>query len=122
MSGAGGGLVSLSSAGHVERAVGVKYRREVSDLGLGLAMDGMQPKLRSWGYEVTPGHCLQWLRLYRMGDTAKDSGAAVFEVSRVQLTWKGCGGGLCRTSIGRNVECIRRRSRSSNGSARQLSS
>ena len=85
MSGAGGGLVSLSSAEEVERAVGVRYRREVSDLGLGVDKYSMQRQLRSWGYEVKYWHCLQWLRWYRMGVKAEDSGAAVFEVSRVQL-------------------------------------
>ena len=42
--------VSIKGADGIEAACGERYRREVSDLGLGLQQREMRGKLKSWGY------------------------------------------------------------------------
>lgn len=82
---AGGALMSPSSAEEVEAALGARYRREVSDLGLGLGRTHMKRQLLSWGYDVSLNVCLSWLSLYQVGDGAQDGGASIFARSREQL-------------------------------------
>ena len=45
-------VVVIGPAG-VEAPCGERYRREVSDLGLGLGKREMREKLESWGYAVS---------------------------------------------------------------------
>ena len=57
--------VSIKGADGIEAACGERYRREVSDLGLGLQRREMQEKLESWGHAVTREGCTVWLQRYR---------------------------------------------------------
>ena len=53
----------LAGARAVEEAVGARYRREVTDLGLGVSTRGydMMARLRTWGYEVPREACQDML-------------------------------------------------------------
>ena len=77
--------IKLVGAKAVEEACGPRYRREVSDLGLGVSQRQMVSTLRTWGYEPTRESCQEWLRTYRLSDGGKDGGAGVYRLSRQQL-------------------------------------
>ena len=67
----------------MEELVGDRYRREVSDKGLGLTRDSMQKNLERWGYDAGRGACQEWLKKYRMGhENAVDGSAGVYVLSR----------------------------------------
>ena len=55
----------LAGARAVEEAVGARYRREVTDLGLGVSDRDMKARLRAWGYEVPSEACQDMLRSSR---------------------------------------------------------
>ena len=55
----------LVSAEDLERVCGVRYRREMRDLGLGFAVTEMQLTLRSWGFDVGRTSCAEWSKEYR---------------------------------------------------------
>ena len=72
-------LHSFTGYKEVEEQVGDRYRREVSDKGVGLAKDSMQQKLQNWGHE-------EWLKRYRMGvGNAVDRTVAVYVLSQQDL-------------------------------------
>ena len=50
-------VLELAGAKAVEEAVGARYRREVTDLGLGVSVPDMKARLRTWGYEVSREAC-----------------------------------------------------------------
>ena len=50
-------VTQLIGAKEVEEVVGVRYRKEVTDLGLGLGYHHMKARLRTWGYEVSREAC-----------------------------------------------------------------
>ena len=77
--------MKLLGAKAVEEACGPRYRREVTNLGLGFAVHHMVSTLRTWGYEPTRESCQEWLRTYRLSDGGKDGGAGVYRLSRQQL-------------------------------------
>ena len=77
--------IKLLGAKAVEEACGPRYRREVTDLGLGFAHRQMVSTLRTWGYDATRESCQEWLRTYRLSDGGKDGGAGVYRLSRQQL-------------------------------------
>ena len=60
-------LTVSNSVLELEYACGQRYRREYTDLGLGMQGQGDMPKiLASWGYEVKPFICRSWLAQYRL--------------------------------------------------------
>ena len=78
----------LEGAKAVEEACGEKYRREVIELGLGLAQRDMQLRLRGWGYAVSREAYREWLRKSRLAGSATEGNCAVFELYRQDLrTW-----------------------------------
>ena len=56
-------VLELAGAQAVDEAVGARYRREVTDLGLGVCTDGREMKVRlcTWGYEVAREACQDML-------------------------------------------------------------
>ena len=74
--------VSIEGAAAIEAACGERYRREVSDLGLGLKYREMQEKLLAWGYAVSQEGCRVWLRQYRLVTKAKDGNHAEYAASK----------------------------------------
>ena len=79
--------VSIQGAASIEAACGERYRREVSDLGLGLREREMREKLESWGYAVTQEGCRVWLQRYRLVTKAKDGNNAVYAASKADLQY-----------------------------------
>ena len=79
--------VSIEGGASIEAACGERYRREVSDLGLGLKYREMQEKLESWGYAVTQEGCRVWLQKYRLVSKAKDGNTAVYAASKADLKY-----------------------------------
>ena len=55
------------------------------DLGLGHTWRELQQALADWGYTVVQWSCREWLRLYRLGDGARDGGASVYTLARDDL-------------------------------------
>ena len=74
-------MAVYTSSQAVEEACGIRYRVEVSDLGLGVTAQAMQTKLASWGYDVEAWACRMWLGRYRFGNGAKGGNAAVYALS-----------------------------------------
>ena len=66
---------------------GERYRREVSDLGLGLGECEMQVRLKGWGYAVARESCRKWLLRYRLELTARHGTAALYELSNHDLQY-----------------------------------
>ena len=58
-------VLELAGAQAVDEAVGARYRREVTDLGLGVTERDMKARLRTWGYEVAREACQDRLRSIR---------------------------------------------------------
>ena len=54
-------VLELAGAQAVDEAVGARYRREVTDLGLGVSDRDMKARLRTWGYEVAREACQDML-------------------------------------------------------------
>ena len=77
----------IEVAGHqeLEKACGFRYRREVTDLGLGFNRTEMQQTLLSWGFQVSRTACDQWLKRYRIGEGGVDGSAALYLRSRQDL-------------------------------------
>ena len=73
--------IQLDGADAVEKACGSRYRKEVTDLGLGFAAREMVSKLRTRGYDASREGCQEWLRKYRLCDGAKDGGVGVYVLS-----------------------------------------
>ena len=78
---------SITSAAGIEEACGERYRREVSDLGLGLQYRDMREKLLSWGYSVGEEACRIWLARYRLASKAKDGNTAVYASAKEDLQY-----------------------------------
>ena len=78
-------LEKLEGATSIERAVGPRYRTEVSDLGLGLTQRDMLQRLRDWGYDASQMECRTWIQRYRLGDGSKDGNVALYALSRQDL-------------------------------------
>ena len=53
--------IKLLGAKAVEEACGPRYRREVTDLGLGFAVHHMMSSLRTWGYDASRESCQERL-------------------------------------------------------------
>ena len=53
--------IKLLGAKAVEEACGPRYRREVTDLGLGFAVHHMVSSLRTWGYDASRESCQERL-------------------------------------------------------------
>ena len=85
VSGASSAVQKIEGMLMLEETCGERYRREVSDLGLGFAVYDMKSKLQTWGYEASRESCQEWLKRYRLGDGAKDGGVAVYDVYREDL-------------------------------------
>ena len=79
--------VAVIGAAGIEAACGERYRREVSDLGLGLGEREMREKLESWGYAVTREACRKWLQQFRLVTMAKDGNSALFAASKADLQY-----------------------------------
>ena len=79
--------MSIEGAAGIEAACGERYRREVSDLGLGLGQREMREKLESWGYAVTQARSRVWLQRYRLVTKAKDGNNAVNAASKADLQY-----------------------------------
>ena len=79
--------VRIEGADAIEAACGERYRREVSDLGLGLKYRDMLEKLESWGYAVTQEGCRVWLQKYRLATKARDGNNAVYADSKFDLQY-----------------------------------
>ncbi len=78
-------LTDIVGPARLEAACGDRYRREFTDLGLGLATRDMQRQLRQWGYAVSTWTCREWLRRYRLGDGSRDGCVALYNLSRQDL-------------------------------------
>ena len=50
-------VTNLVGAQALEDAVGARYRKEVTDIGLGTGGRYMKARLRTWGYEVSREAC-----------------------------------------------------------------
>ena len=59
-------VTKLVGAKAVEEVVGARYRKEVTDLGLGVSTRGydMMARLRTWGYQVSREACQEPHTLY----------------------------------------------------------
>ena len=79
--------VAVVGPAGIEAACGERYRREVSDLGLGPSKREMREKLESWGYAVTQNACRVWLQQYRLVTKAKDGNNAVYAASKADLRY-----------------------------------
>jgi hypothetical protein len=77
--------VVIDSSTVLEATCGVRYRKEVSDLGLGCTYREMKARLLAWGYDVTPTSCTQWLQQYRLGDGSIDGSSSLYELARQDL-------------------------------------
>ena len=71
--------ILLGGAG-IEEACGERYRREVSDLGLGTTERDMRQRLKTWGYDSSREACWNWLQRYRVSSSAKDGCATLYQV------------------------------------------
>ena len=60
--------LALEGPAEVEQACGERYRKQVSDLGMGHGKREMQKRLYVWGYDATKQACKDWLQRYRLGD------------------------------------------------------
>ena len=58
--------IKLLGAKAVEEACGPRYRREVTDLGLGFAHRQMVSTLRTWGYDASRESCQAHLLIYQL--------------------------------------------------------
>ena len=58
--------IKLLGAKAVEEACGPRYRREVTDLGLGFAVHHMVSSLRTWGYDASRESCQAHLLIYQL--------------------------------------------------------
>ena len=85
----GPSLTPIDTAIELERACGMRYRREYTDLGLGMQGRGDMPRiLADWGYAVKAFVCRSWLKQYRLEGGHIHGNAAVFNLSRTDLrTW-----------------------------------
>ena len=79
--------MSIEGAAGIEAACGERYRREVSDLGLGLQYRAMREKLESWGYSASQEGCRVWLQEYRLVTKAKHGSHSVYEASKLDLQY-----------------------------------
>ena len=77
--------IKVSTPEELESICGCKYRREVSDLGLGMTKTEMKNTLYAWKIDASMATCAGWLTEYRLGDGAKDAGAGVFDLNRENL-------------------------------------
>ena len=79
-------LTVLNTVLELEHACGHRYRREYTDLGLGMQGQGDMVKiLASWGYSVKAFVCRSWLGQYRLEGAQMQGNAAVFGLSRTDL-------------------------------------
>ena len=77
----------IRTALELEYACGQRFRKEYTDLGLGMQAGGDMPKiLASWGYAVKEFVCRRWLTQYRLEGAHKHGNAAVFELSRTDVS------------------------------------
>jgi hypothetical protein len=66
--------------------VGRRYRREVSDLGLGIGRHEMRQRLADWGYAASRESCQEWLRTHRQNrQDVRFGGASVWQEHSEQL-------------------------------------
>ena len=79
--------ITLQNAEDLDKEVGQRYRKEVSDFGMGLAHRDMQQRLKAWGYDAGQVAVRIWLGNYRLGDGAKYGSAAVYALSRRELQY-----------------------------------
>ena len=77
--------IQLEAVEEVETLRGERYRREGSDLGMGLGRREMMKRLRMWGYGARDRTCKDWLQRYRLGDGAKDGTSSLNALSRQDL-------------------------------------
>ena len=79
-------LTAIRTVLELEYACGERYRKEYTDLGLGMQGRGDMPRiLASWGYAAKDFVCRRWLRQYRLDGACKHGNAGVFELSRTDL-------------------------------------
>ena len=77
--------LELKRPAEVEQACGGRYRKQVSDQGMGHGRRGMMKRLRVWGSDATQRACRDWLQRYRLGDGAVDGTASLHELCRQDL-------------------------------------
>ena len=73
-------LLDIDGVDELEALCGEKYRRDVSDFGIGLTTREMQGCLRRWGYSVSTEACRKWLLKYRLANIAKQGAVAVYKL------------------------------------------
>ena len=77
--------LDLEGPAEVEQACGDRYRKQVSDLGMGHGEREMVKRLLVWGYAASQRSCRDWLHRYRLDDGAVDGTASLYALSRQDL-------------------------------------